>query len=220
MPLVLTAPPAAASWAVDPARYHVSAHGQVSCLTCHGTVAEKALHPDPRDIHKPGEAAFSREQCLYCHDGITEALEEGLHGSIRVDDPETYQTCIGCHNPHTVIRLEDRQTGRLKPGQPMDTQCGSCHDAQSSLPPLPPKDAACMTCHTTMDEASPESVERENSLCLHCHGRSGTKAQAITAQILPLIDPASHESIAHGKMACTACHREAKSLTHREQPPD
>jgi len=210
---------AGASWTVDPARFHASAHGQISCLTCHEAVSDQAIHPDPRNMGRGDKAAFATQQCLYCHDGIMEGLEAGSHGSMKVDDPAEYEACIGCHNPHTQVRREDKRTGRFDPKKPVSAQCGSCHRAHTSLPPLPAEDRACMTCHGPMGGDTPQAIERVNTLCLHCHGQSGTAPQAITGQMVPLMDEASYDATPHGELACTACHRDAETGDHREQKP-
>lgn len=210
---------AQASWFMDPARFHASGHGEMSCLACHGAIADQSLHPDPRRFSKTTEKEFSPDQCLYCHDGIMDALEEGSHGSLQVDDPSEYEACIGCHDPHYPIRAEDRQTGRFDPELPVRQQCGACHPARTVLPAFSSEDQACMTCHQSMMSDEPEEIERINALCLHCHGRSGTQAQEITGETVPLMDPQSHEGTPHAHLACTACHQAAVSLMHSEQEP-
>jgi len=41
------------SWLIDPGRYHISAHGQITCTTCHDAVASNAAHPHPLNVDKP-----------------------------------------------------------------------------------------------------------------------------------------------------------------------
>jgi len=76
-----------------------------------------------------------------------------------------------------------------------------------------------MTCHHAMKADDPEETKRINRLCLHCHGKSGTEAQAVTGKSVPLIDEESHESTTHAAVACTTCHRKAASFTHHKQKP-
>lgn len=210
---------AQASWFVDPARFHASAHGQTSCEACHFDVTAQALHPDPGEMAEPGEETFSMEQCLYCHDGIMEALQEGSHGSLQVSEPSEYETCIGCHDPHYQIRREDQQADRFDPELPVRKQCGSCHQTRTSLPLFSTEDQACMTCHQSIKGDEPAEIERINRLCFHCHGRSGTRAQAITGQMAPLMDKASHEFTPHTDFACISCHQEATTSKHGKQEP-
>ena len=51
-----------ADWLVDEACWHVSAHGQVMCLDCHGDVAERALHPDPAKVNQRPGSLFRPER--------------------------------------------------------------------------------------------------------------------------------------------------------------
>jgi len=76
-----------------------------------------------------------------------------------------------------------------------------------------------MACHRATLGDGPEETKRLNDLCLHCHGMSGTRAQAITQEFVPLMDAASHEGTPHANLACTTCHQDAASYTHDVQQP-
>ncbi|MBW1867717.1 MAG: respiratory nitrate reductase subunit gamma, partial [Deltaproteobacteria bacterium] len=128
-----------------------------------------------------------------------------------------YRDCISCHDPHYQTRIGDENTDRFDPVRPIQEQCGVCHEARSTLPSPSSEDEGCMTCHQEMKADDPEDTKRINQLCLHCHGKSGTEAQAITGRSVPLIDEESHESTTHAAVACTTCHREAASFIHHEQ---
>ena len=41
---------ARASWFLDERKFHISAHGETSCLDCHDDIADLALHPDPSKV--------------------------------------------------------------------------------------------------------------------------------------------------------------------------
>ncbi len=216
---VLNPPVAGASWMINPARFHASVHGQTSCRDCHENIADKDLHPDPNQVTKSARDFFHADHCLGCHDSVMDDLEGGTHGVLKVRAGENYQDCMRCHEPHYQTQgIESQGTG-YDPQKPVWNQCGVCHEARDALPSLSEEDAGCMTCHGSMAAESPEEIERINGFCLHCHGRSGTRAQAITEEFVPLIDEASHESTAHAAVACTTCHREAASYTHDVQQP-
>lgn len=216
---VLNLPVAAASWVIDPARFHASVHGQMSCQDCHQDIADKDLHPDPNQVTKSARDFFHVDHCLGCHDAVLDDLEGGMHGSLKVRSGDNYQDCLRCHNPHYQARLNDPQGTGYDPQQPLWNQCGACHEAHNALPPFSAEDAACMTCHRSIAADDPEETEQLNALCLHCHGRSGTRAQTITQQSVPLIDEASHEGTPHAELACTTCHQDAASYTHDAQQP-
>ena len=204
---------------IDPARFHISAHGQTSCQECHENISDQDLHPDPIDVTKSGRDFFRPDKCLDCHDSIMDDLKEGSHGSLEVKDPGKYRDCIGCHDPHYQTRIGDKDVGRFDPAKPIQEQCGVCHETRSTLPSPSSEDERCMTCHHAMKANDPEETKKINRLCLHCHSKSGTEAQAITGKAVPLIDEKSHESTIHAALACTTCHREAASFTHHKQKP-
>jgi len=217
--LILSCLSANASWMIDPARFHISAHGQTSCQECHENISDQDLHPDPIDVTKSGRDFFRPDKCLDCHDSIMDDLKEGSHGSLEVKDPGKYRDCIGCHDPHYQTRIGDEDAARLDPARPIQEQCGVCHETRSALPSPSSEDEGCMTCHHAMKADDPEETKRINRLCLHCHGKSGTEAQAVTGKSVPLIDEESHESTTHAAVACTTCHRKAASFIHHQQEP-
>ena len=217
--LVLNCRVTAASWMIDPARFHASVHGQTSCQECHENISDQDLHPNPLNVTKSGRDFFRPDQCLGCHDSIMDDLKEGSHGSLEVKDQGKYRDCISCHDPHYQTRIGDKDVGRLDTARPIQEQCGVCHETRSTLPSPSSEDERCMTCHHAMKADDPEETKRINQLCLHCHGKSGTEAQAITGRSVPLIDEKSHESTTHAPVACTTCHREASSYIHHEQKP-
>ena len=217
--LILSCLAANASWFIDPQKFHVSVHGQTSCQDCHEEISDQDLHPNPLDVTKSSRDFFQPDQCLDCHDSIMDDLEEGSHGSIKIEDRGKYRDCINCHDPHYQTRIGNKNMGRFDPAEPIREQCGVCHKTRANLPSPSSEDERCMTCHHEMKPDDPEEPKRINRLCLHCHGQSGTEAQAITGKLIPLIDAKSHESTTHSMVACTTCHRKAASFIHHEQKP-
>jgi len=208
---------AGTSWLIDPERFHASVHGQTSCLECHEGIADQDLHPDPLNVTKDRNDFFRPDQCLECHDSIMEDLGQGVHGSLKVTDQGKYENCLSCHEPHFQTGLGDSEEDRFDPKRPVSAQCGACHEARSKLPALSPEDAACMTCHGQVKADDPETRKRINSLCFHCHGRSGTKAQAVTGSSVSLMDEGIHAAASHGDLACTACHQGAAAFSHQSK---
>ena len=215
--LSFSAPDAQASWLLDPAGFHVSAHGQTACLDCHGDVADQQLHPKPANVNKQEKAFFKADQCLVCHDEVMENLDQGIHGAGEIKNPAEYQYCLKCHNPHTQPRLGGNRMG-TDPDKAPQEQCGACHKEASALPPLSVEDAACMTCHQTRNPEDPEDIKHIQSLCLHCHGNSGADAQVKTGRHIPLMDKTTYAHTPHASMACTACHQNAAAFGHNRQP--
>ncbi len=215
--LSFSAPDAQASWLLDPAGFHVSAHGQTACPDCHGDVADQQLHPKPANVNKQEKAFFKADQCLVCHDEVMENLDQGVHGAGEIKNPAEYQYCLKCHNPHTQPRLGGNRMGS-DPDKAPQEQCGACHKEASALPPLSVEDAACMTCHQTRNPEDPEDIKHIQSLCLHCHGNSGADAQVKTGRHIPLMDKTTYAHTPHASMACTACHQNAAAFGHNRQP--
>ena len=214
---------AQASWLLDPARFHVSAHGQTACLDCHGNVTEQQFHPKPANVSKHEKDFFKSDQCLDCHDGVMEDLDKGLHGSRKVGNANDYRYCLKCHNPHTQPRLVDNRSEKYNPDKPPREQCGACHKPASALPPFSDalfseESAACINCHQARGQKDPEDIKQSQAFCLHCHGNNGTEAQIKTGKKTPLMDDKTYATTPHAKMACTACHEDAAAFGHNRQP--
>ena len=207
-----------ASWLLDPARFHVSAHGQTACLDCHGNVANQTLHPKPENVSKHENDFFKAGQCLDCHDQVMENLDNGFHGSLKINNATEYSDCLKCHNPHTQPALGDNRPEKYNPDKPPWKQCGTCHEKASALPPFSGEDAACMNCHQTHNKKEAKGIEQSQTLCLHCHGNNGIKAQIKTGKHIPLMNAETYASTPHAKMACTDCHQDAAAFGHNRQP--
>ena len=93
-------PPVEASWFIDPGRFHVSVHGRISCLECHGDISKESLHPDPIAVDKGLNDFYRLDQCAGCHEDVVEKLDTGVHAGKPIKDPREYRVCIACHNPH------------------------------------------------------------------------------------------------------------------------
>ena len=207
-----------ASWLINAEKFHFSAHGQNTCQDCHEDIAEKDLHPSPLDVNKDLKDFFEADKCLSCHDDIQDNLNEGVHGTKKVEDRKKFEYCIGCHNPHYQPLLGERQ-GRFDPSKPLYNQCGVCHEEKNALPALSPEDKDCMNCHGSVDLKNPEDKKRFSQLCFHCHGQGETHAQKITGNTTPLINISEYQSVPHEGIACTACHPQSISFNHGAQKP-
>jgi nitrate reductase gamma subunit len=207
-----------ASWLIDARKFHASVHGQNSCQDCHEDVQDRDLHPNPQDINKGVSAFFHVDDCLACHDDVLDALEEGSHGTEAVEDPEIYEACLECHDPHYEEPVRE-EPGRFDPSVPRYEQCGACHEPQSELPPFLPEDETCMTCHRAMDPDDAEAAETVAMTCFHCHGNNETAAQIWTGKKGPLMDPDDYASSTHAGLTCTICHPSATGSRHGLQIP-
>lgn len=216
--LVLSGVFAEANWFIDAEKFHVSAHGQLSCQDCHSDITGRPQHPDPSDVNKRLSDYFDPEQCVQCHDNVPEDLESSRHGAQEISSPEAYEKCIDCHNPHLTPSSE-YGANNFDPEKPPGQQCGACHERQTNLPAFASDDEACMTCHRLIGSDEPGAVKKIGQRCLYCHADAGTNAQAITARSVALLVPEDYPQTAHSEVACTDCHLEAAAFEHGSQPP-
>ena len=175
--------PAHANWLVDETRWHVSAHGQIMCLDCHGDVGKKALHPDPARVDQLPGSAFSSELCAGCHDSVFSDLGAQRHGGQPLRADQDYHRCRDCHDPHTQGRISN--PGSFDPARPAPGQCGSCHEPRERLPALPAADEACMACHRGWDPKAPGATQHSKTLCLACHGAESPAVPAAQSESSP-----------------------------------
>ena len=201
-----------ASWWINPKKFHASVHGQTSCRDCHDDTQKKALHPNPEQIGKGAEDFFQPDHCLVCHDEVTSALEQGKHGSQKVQDPEKQKRCLDCHDPHDQAPVSEKVS--FDPSKPRHEQCGACHEEKPELPPFAAGDEACMTCHRLILPEESQAPERIESICFHCHAQLGTPAQTLTAKKLSLLNPAEYVKTPHAEVACVSCHPQATETGH------
>jgi hypothetical protein len=94
---VFWAPGVEAAWLIDHEKFHASVHGQNACHDCHADINDRERHPDPSNVNKQSSDFFNAEHCLACHDHILEDLDQGLHGSEKIVDNQSYEYCIECH---------------------------------------------------------------------------------------------------------------------------
>jgi len=205
-----------ASWMIDPWKYHVSAHGEVSCQDCHEQISEKDLHPDPADVNrKIREFINTEDQCISCHDNIPDDLDEGVHGASKIEKSIDYMDCFACHDPHEQP-MYDEMRGGYDPARDPREQCNVCHEEQSELPPLESEDQDCMSCHG-LDVSSDRWKVDLTGFCLHCHGGEGTQAQKITKKALSFISTKEYESSSHPANSCEECHINSERFPHNNK---
>ena len=217
--LLTATAPAGASWLIDPETYHVSAHGQVTCLDCHADVVRLERHPDPRQVNRKPDKPERLAVCLDCHGHVADDLEAGQHGSEAVDDPDDYQNCLDCHDPHyqTAPGFNAQQPG---PSAPSDQRCSGCHEWRGTLPPPAAFDGAggrCMECHQTPDLEKPTEHARVQALCFHCHAGSDPPAGDAVTDTGFRMDREAYRLTPHASLACLACHPQAARYGHSPQ---
>ena len=202
------------SWLIDPAKFHISAHGQLPCATCHDSVAASAAHPDPRNVNQPPARPDPAAGCLQCHETVQAALAQGRHGRMTERQAAKFRDCVSCHNPHTAIKVADRISKHITAFKRPQDECGACHAARQKLPKLAADDAKCMSCH----EGGAVSRERDAALCIYCHGDGKSEAQIATGRASALINASSYGRTPHAGVSCATCHPGAAAYGHAHQP--
>ncbi len=205
-----------ASWWLEGARFHVSAHGQLACEECHAEIPARSLHPDPRRTSKSTRDAFDAAHCTGCHRNVAQDLEEHRHGSAHIEDPAGHADCLRCHDPHTAVAGRARSEG-YDPDRPPQGQCGTCHAPQKTLPAGVAGEEGCMGCHRRPEPGDPQAAARIERFCRHCHGDGDTEPQGITGRTVPLMGRETPQRTPHAAVACTTCHPQAPAYGHDRQ---
>src|SRR4030043_707911 len=157
------------SWLIDPERFHISVHGQFSCLECHSNINEKIQHPDVADVDKPLNAFFRLEQCADCHeDVLKEIKQEGIHDGKAIEEKGRYDLCIGCHNPH----YQEAYSSSAEKGD-IDQFFGTTRVSSG--------EEGCMACHVSIPDEDPENAQKISNICFHCH--SGLPEKGLKADL-------------------------------------
>jgi nitrate reductase gamma subunit len=145
-----------------------------------------------------------------------EDLDQGLHGSEKIVDNQSYEYCIECHPPHEELPPRDR-LDTFDPDRPLEKQCDICHEQESELPPFASEDQDCMVCHLQPGLQDARAAEKINRLCLGCHDHTQTGTPAGAATTVPLINTIDYQEQPHGRTACTQCHQQAAAYKHTSQ---
>ena len=213
---ILNAVSTEASWLIDPERFHVSVHGQISCQECHSNIAEEQPHPNSEDVNKTLNVFFRLEQCTACHEEVLDDVNEGTHGGEKITNEQAFKFCIGCHDPHYQLFYLDSAT-QLDLTQAEEKKCSICHEYQKHLPELSYEDQRCMGCHRFISPEDPQAVQKLSQLCFHCHGTSGQKELPQKSAKYPLIEVTQYSLAPHAKESCKVCHLRSTEFSHTEQ---
>lgn len=188
------------SWLIDDRQYHVSVHGELSCLDCHSEMGE-SRHPDPRMVNRI-DSGISSEKCADCHPSAEDYLAGGEHGGKIFTSLKQAGACLHCHNPHYDVKIDSFDSNK-----PAVEQCGACHEAKSELPKPDQSVTGCYGCHVE----SKKNPTAARGFCLSCHDSSDRGgAPYITGKYL--------SESRHGELSCLECHARAAAYGHDKQP--
>jgi len=204
---------AEAAWLIDPERYHISVHGQLSCQDCHSAIGETDRHPDPADVNRSLTDFFKSDQCLVCHDDVADDIAAGRHADQTATIGQQFDTCIECHDPHYEFRQADDAAEPVL-SRPLKDRCSLCHEFQAEIPEFSDPDQSCMQCHLGVAVGDPHAARNIADLCFHCHSIKNSHAQWY-----PLIDETRYAATPHKDVNCLTCHPQAARFRHRDQVP-
>ncbi len=206
------------SWFIDMEQFDSSAHGDLFCINCHGSISEQNLHPDPANVTREASEFFHKDSCsgTDCHENTLQSFEKGIHGRIQFENREKYANCIDCHDPHSVqISGEKTAPAKEKTGRAL---CKS-EASRGDKPGECKIDEDCLECHSLpTDKAG--AIERESTLCFNCHSQMGKVAKNPDFSHMPIIDATAYHTTEHTGNRCTDCHTESATYGHKKTIKD
>ncbi len=145
------------------------------------------------------------ESCAMCHDEISEAFSETIHGvGFSMDDSKDGVTCESCHGPGSVHAEEMDPESIFNPADASqfdggNEYCTGCHNSSSfddwAFSSHHNADINCSECHKVHTEPGEKMTRATPDLCYDCH--SDIRA----AFYMP-----SRHPVREGKMDCRDCH--------------
>ena len=104
--------------------YLDSAHGEVSCTSCHTGIGSRK-HPSKKtNISISSERDYSvemNESCRQCHSQKYKQYKGSVHSALVAQGSEKAPVCTSCHNPHAPVSMANYQA---ETGLP----CKNCHE--------------------------------------------------------------------------------------------
>ena len=104
--------------------YLASAHGEVSCVSCHRAIGNRKHPSKSTNITITSEREYSVElnnSCRKCHMQKFKQYKGSVHSALVAQGSERAPLCSSCHNPHAPVSMVDYQA---ETGLP----CKNCHE--------------------------------------------------------------------------------------------
>jgi cytochrome b subunit of formate dehydrogenase len=176
---------------IDPGMFQLSAHGVLSCTTCHADVTElpHAEHLQPVRIDTV---------CANCHDEAVGAYRQSVHGR---GDAAGAQAVAGCENCHGAVHALKPHTDAESAvhWSKLAATCARCHGSAEGaetarMPTVRPVEAYLASVHGRLVAAGERAA-----VCSDCHGAH---------EIAPATDPNAPTARPHVSTTCGRCHGE------------
>ncbi|MGE5507582.1 MAG: cytochrome c3 family protein [Chitinophagales bacterium] len=175
-----------------------------SCVNCHNPHGSMDARTGQLTAGMTNAAGSSL--CYQCHPDLRFAFTSlSRHG---VDDPASGLTCLSCHNPHLVSRLDQPVTDPKQPGVRMsfpataattrttayNAFCLRCHDGSTALAGNVELQLASASAPGGFSGGGRNlhyaHVTERGLGCANCHASHGSSNRALLRTWITVIDPA------------------------------
>ena len=105
--------------------YFASAHGEVSCISCHRAIGKRKHPSKSTNISITTEREYSVEMndsCRKCHLQKYKQYKGSVHSALVAQGNKKAPVCTSCHNPHAPVSMASYQA---ETGLP----CRNCHES-------------------------------------------------------------------------------------------
>ena len=175
---------------VDASALRDSAHGLLTCLTCH---SDLETHPSGK-VASSGLTDYqarAAEMCVRCHLAAAGDYAGSAHGAPVLSRNGDGATCNDCHSRdgsgHSTSSLVSLRSSRQ--AELVAENCGRCHEDELAT--------YRSTAHSRLVELGDE---RPAATCTNCHGDHA---------VMAVDDPGRPLAPARLAVACRECHRGA-----------
>ena len=188
--------------------YLTSAHGEVSCTSCHRAIGNRKHPSKSTNITISSERDYSvelNENCRNCHRQKYTEYKGSVHAAMIAQGSEKAPLCTDCHSAHAVQSMQDYQAETGKP-------CKNCHEnifraysdsvhGQARIDGNTIRDThiqspICADCHKSHEVTALAIGDVLRTTCIGCH----ENVTLLHSQWLP--NSGTHLDI----VSCAVCH--------------
>ncbi len=190
------------SWHIDVAHFQNSAHGNLSCETCHPDISTTDdEHPTTENLLLETTALYDYSRCATCHPEEYTDYEQGVHAEARANPEAVHSdaptpTCGDCHDAHYVTTAS-----RTELLANVNETCRRCHpeEAESYEHNYHGKaailgyeqTATCTDCHGAHKvHALLDDRDAALAACTRCHPQANTQMASFTVHARETLDVA------------------------------
>lgn len=144
--------------------FQSTAHGSLSCDTCHADITET-----------PHADKLAPVNCGACHDQAEE-YAKSLHGQALARGDGDVHGCVDCHGDHAIRKSDDPLSTTARKNLP--ETCGKCHSdpglaRRHMLAVTKPSEAYLKSQHAHLTAVG----NNEAAVCTDCHGTHDIQAR-------------------------------------------